>query len=118
MSLIEKFLLKGGHKSDSPLFRKLCHTGGFFLRSQKLSYTRALEKVRTMLKSIGLDPLKYGLHSMRSGRASLAAAIGIHDRLTMRHVGWKSESSKNRYIKEAKEPFVKCFQSFEIVVSV
>ena len=68
VSLIEKFLRMGGHKADS-LFRKVCHTkGGFFLRSQKLSHTRALEEVRAMLKSIGLDPLKYGLHSMRSGR--------------------------------------------------
>ena len=58
----------GGHKADSPLFRKICHTkGGFSLRSQKLSYTRALEEVTAMLKIIGLDPLKYGLHSMRSG---------------------------------------------------
>ena len=103
MSLIETFLRMGGHKADSPLFRKICYTkGGFSLRSQKLSYTRALEKVRAMLKSIGLDLLKYSLHSMRSG-ASLAAAIGIHDRLIMRHGGWKSESSKNRYIEEAME---------------
>ena len=56
----------GGHKADSPLFRKICHTkGSFSLRSQKLSYTRALEEVRAMLKSISLDPLKYDLHSMR-----------------------------------------------------
>ena len=105
VSLIEKFLHIRGHKTDSPLFRKICHTkGGFFLRSQKLSYTRALEEVKAMLKSIGLDPLKYSLHSMRyGGGAGLAAAIGIHDRLIMRHGGWKSESSKNRYIKEAME---------------
>ena len=105
MSLIEKFLRMGGHKADSPLFRKICHTNlGFSLHSQNLSYTRALEEVRAMLKSIDLDPLKYGLHSMRSGgSASLAAVIGIHDRLIMRHGGWKSESSKNRYIKEAME---------------
>ena len=40
---------------------------------------------------------------MGGGGASLAAAIGIHDRLIMRRGGWKSESSKNRYIKEAME---------------
>ena len=68
VSLIEKFLHMGGHKADSPLFRKICHAkGGFSLDSQKLSYTRTLEEVRAMLKSTDLDPLKYGLHSMRSG---------------------------------------------------
>ena len=40
LSLIEKFLHMGGHKADSSLFRKICHTkGGFSLRSQTLSYT-------------------------------------------------------------------------------
>ena len=39
---------------------------------------------------------------MRSGGASLAAAIGGSDMLIMRHGGWKSESSKNRYIAESK----------------
>ena len=39
---------------------------------------------------------------MRSGRASLAAAaLGVPDRLIMRQGGWKSVSSKNRYIKES-----------------
>ena len=118
VSLIEKFLCMGGHKADSPLFRKICHTkGGFSLRSQKFSYTRALEEVRAMLKSIGLDPLKYGLHSMRSGGgggASLAAAIGIHDRLIMRHGVWKSESSKNRFIKEATESLLSVFKALRL----
>ena len=49
--------------------------------------------VRKLLKSIGLKPELYGLHSMRSGGASLAAALGLLDRLVMRHGGWRSESS-------------------------
>ena len=67
VSLIEKFLFKGGHKSDSHLFREICCTKGWFLPiSLKLFYTRVLEKVRALLKSIDLDPLNYSFHSMRS----------------------------------------------------
>ena len=38
---------------------------------------------------------------MRSGGASLAAALGVPDRLIMRQGDWKSVSSKNRYIEES-----------------
>ena len=48
------------------LFRRISHTkNGFSLRKQRLSYTRALEMVRKLLKSIGLKPELYALHSMR-----------------------------------------------------
>ena len=100
--LLKRFLAHGKHSQNSFLFRKIAHTNeGAFLRSQKLSYSRALELVRLLLKDIGLDAQKYGLHSMRSGRASLAAALGVPDRLIMRQGGWKSVFSKNRYIKES-----------------
>ena len=39
--------------------------------------------VRKLLKSIGLKPELYGLHSMRSGDASFAAALGFPDHLIM-----------------------------------
>ena len=100
--LLKRFLAHGKHFQNSFLFRKIAHTNkGAFLRSQKLSYSRALELVRLLLKDIGLDAQKYGLHSMRSGGASLAAASGVSGRLIMRQGGWKLVSSKNRYIKES-----------------
>ena len=52
------------------------------------------EQIRRLLKRIGLKLELYGLHSMRSGGASLAAALGLPDRLIMCHGGWRSESSK------------------------
>ena len=104
VSLTKHFLKAGGHKGNDYLFRRVSHTkSGYTLRNHKLSYTRALELVRVQLKSIGLEPQEYGFHSMRSGRASLAAALGILDRLIMRQGGWKSEESKNNYIKETKD---------------
>ena len=63
-----------------------------------------------MLKSIGLDPLQYGFHGMRSGGggggASLARAIGIHDHLIMRHGGEIQNLPRVRYTKKAKEPLL------------
>ena len=79
--MVKKFLRIGKHEDGSALFRKVTHTRkGFALRRQKLSYGRALELVKFQLRQIGLDPTKYGLHSLRSGGASLAAAIGVPDR--------------------------------------
>ena len=97
-----KKIAYGKHSQNPFLFRKIAHTNkGVSLCNQKLSYSRGLELVRLLLKCTGLDAQKYGLHSMRSGGASLAAAPGVPDRLIMRQGGWKSVSSKNRHIKES-----------------
>jgi integrase len=47
----------------------------------KMSYTRCLELFKQALVSVGLDPKKFGLHSLRSGGASAAANVGVPDRL-------------------------------------
>ena len=113
--LLKRFLAYGKHSQNSFLFRKIAHTNkGAFLRSQKLSYSRALELVRLLLKDIGLDAQKYGLHSMRSGGASLAAALGVPDRLIMRQGGWKSVSSKTRYIKESFPSLLSVSRMFKL----
>ena len=113
VSLMNRFLILGGAEQGLPLFRRISHTkNGFSLRKQSLSYTRALEMVRKLLKSIGLKPELYGLHSMRSGGASLVAALGLPDCLVMHHGGWRSESSKNRYIKETKAALLDVSKSF------
>ena len=115
---MNRFLVLGGAKQGLPLFCRISHTkNGFSLRKQRLSYTRALEMVRKLLKSIGLKPeLLYELHSMRSGDASLAAAVGLLDRLIMHHRGCRSESSRNRYvyINETKAALLDVSKSFNL----
>ena len=114
VALVKKFLRIGKHEDSSALFRKVTHTrNGFALCRQKLSYGRALELVKFQLRQTGLDPTKYGLHSLRSGGASLGAAIGVPDRQIMRHGEWQSESSKNRYIKEAKSSLLAVSKAFQ-----
>ena len=46
-----------------------------------LSYTTVRGHVLNLLANIGLDPKKFGLHSLRSGGASAAANLGVNDRL-------------------------------------
>ena len=53
-----------------------------------------------MIKSIGLAPKEFGLHSLRSGGATAAANAGVPDRLFKRHGRWKSELAKDGYVKD------------------
>ena len=46
-----------------------------------LSYTTVRGHVLDLLANIGLDPKKFGLHSLRSGGALAAANHGVNDRL-------------------------------------
>lgn len=52
------------------------------------------------LEAVGLDKRKFGLHSLRSGGATAAAAAGIDDRLFKKHGRWKSDKAKDGYVKE------------------
>ena len=90
---------------------------GYKLRKHILTYSRALKLTRGQLAAIGLKSKEYGLHSMRSGGARLTAALVLSDRLIMRHGGWKSDSSKNRYISESKSSLLSVSRSSCLVFS-
>ncbi len=112
VNLVEKFLRRGKHSQQDKLFRKISHTSnGMELRKAPLSYSRARELFRMQISAIGLKPAAYGLHSLRSGGTSEAAAWGIPDRLIQRHGGWRSEKSMNMYIKETHKTLLRVSQS-------
>ena len=46
-----------------------------------ISYNTMREAFRWDLKSIGADPSKFGLHSLRSGGVTMAANSGVGDRV-------------------------------------
>lgn len=46
--------------------------------------------VKNMLKSIGIDPTKYGSHSCRKGGCTTAVNAGVDLRLVSRHGRWQS----------------------------
>ena len=62
------------------------------------SYTTIRGYVLDLLANIGLDPKKFGLYSLRSGGASVAANLGVNDRLFKKHGKWKSDKVKDSYI--------------------
>ena len=66
-----------------------------------MSYSRAKELLKRELQREGLDASQFGLHSLRSGGASAAAALEIPDRLFQRHGGWRSEKARNNYVEES-----------------
>ena len=102
VAVLEKFLKMGGHSKGSRLFRRIQSTRkGQMLKEAPMSYSRASELVKKELKSEGLDPSLYSLHSLRSGGASSAAALEIPDRLFQRQGGWRSTQAKNNYVQES-----------------
>ncbi|CAH1277681.1 Hypp9761 [Branchiostoma lanceolatum] len=103
VSLLKRFLKSSNSSGHIKLFRRVAnHNGNLFLRRDPMSYTWVREKVLAMLSTIGLDSTKYGLHSLRSGGASTAAAMGVSDRLIAHHGGWRSVEAREGYILETK----------------
>ena len=101
-TVLEEFLKIGNHSKGSKLFRHVRNTKrGVCLRDQPMSYSRAMELLKRELQREGLDSSQFGLHSLRSGGASAAAALGIPDRLFQRHGGWRSEKARNNYLEES-----------------
>ena len=104
VAVVEKFLKVGSHDRKSQLFRRILHTKKRMeLRKEPMSYSRAKELIKQELLKEGLEPSLYGIHSLRAGGASAAAALGIPDRLFQRQGGWRSEKSRNNYIQESLE---------------
>lgn len=69
-------------------------------KNKLISYTAAEENIVNMLKTVAPN-LNVGIHSLRSGGASVAANSDVNDRCLQRHGRWKSVSSKNVYIKDS-----------------
>ena len=67
-----------------------------------------------MLSCIGLDKSKFGLHSLRSGGASVAANKGIADRLFKRHGRWRSDNAKDGYVKDDVEQLLQVSKNLGI----
>ena len=54
-----------------------------------------------VVEKIGFDQKLFGLHSFRSGGATAAANNGVKDRLFKGHGRWKSEKTKDGYVKDS-----------------
>ena len=98
------FVLAGIYKQcDKYIFRGIENTkNGQKLRkiNKALRYRTVRSHVLDLLANIGLDPKKFGLHSLRSGGASAAANPGVNDTLFKKHGRWKSDKVKDSYFHE------------------
>ena len=102
VAMVEKFLSVDGHTAGLKLFWRVQSTKqGVRLRDQPMSYTCAKELLKRELQREGLDASQFGIHSLRSGGASAAAALGIPDRLFQRHGGWQIVKARNNYVEES-----------------
>lgn len=104
--MLETYINQANISKDSQeyIFRSVTlqkKTHSYILRGKTpLSYTRAREILLNALTSLGLDRTKFGLHSLRSGGATAAAAAGINDRIFKKHGRWASDTAKDGYVHE------------------
>ena len=68
-----------------------------------ISYSTIRGAFRRDLLSLGVEPSKFGLHSLRSGGATMAANNGVNDRIFQRHGRWKSVQAKDTYVDDDLE---------------
>lgn len=59
------------------------------------------EKCKKKLGSLQYNHVDFGLHSLRLGGATLAANLGVPDRLFKQHGQWKSENVQDGYIDDS-----------------
>lgn len=104
VSIAERYFSAMGdaHDSAMPVLRRLVNTKeGIRPTQHKLSYTRAREIVLNALKPIVPDIASYGLHSLRSGGATAAHNAQVPPVLISKHGRWKTEQSRNKYLKNS-----------------
>ena len=77
--------------------------GKQYLRStnKSITYSTIRDLFLQQIANVGLDPKKFGTHSLRAGGATAAANRGLPDRIFKAHGRWRSEDSKDRYIKDS-----------------
>ena len=84
--------------AGGPLFRRFDRHGR--LLPLRLSDKAVARIVQRRAAAVGLDPKKYGGHSLRAGLATAAAAAGKPERVIMQQTGHKSIPMVRKYIRE------------------
>lgn len=114
VALTERFIARAGILCG-PMFREIQgHGSGKKISNNKLRYGTARAQALRMFAAIGLNAKRYGLHSLRSGGASTASQAGVPERLISSHGGWKSESSRNCYIRDNNETLLSVSRALQM----
>jgi integrase len=67
-----------------------------------MTYSNIRDVVKRKATQLGLDPKRFGTHSMRAGGATTAANSLVADRIFQKHGRWATSSSKDRYVKDSE----------------
>jgi len=81
-----------------PLFREVDRHGT--LGAQRLCDRTVARVVKRRIEVAGRDPAEFAGHSLRSGLATSAAAVGVSERAIMQQTGHKSKRMVRRYIRD------------------
>ena len=108
VSFTEKLLdlLPDQNGSLFPVLRRIVKKkdGKVFDHKLRISYTTLRQEFIKHLSRFANDVKKFGLHSIKSGRASNPALrTTVNGELLDRHVGWENSKSKRRYMKFRSE---------------
>jgi site-specific recombinase XerD len=84
--------------TDGPIFRPVGRWGRVGVG--RLDDRAVARVVQHQAASLGLDPSRYGGHSLRAGLATAAARAGHSERSIMQQTGHRSEAMVRRYIRQ------------------
>ena len=109
MSRTENYIRLTGLKDTDYLISRLAKTkaGHNAVGTKPLSYSRISaifhEFMDPVLRDSQEADANISLHSLRSGGASQAASSNVPDRQIKKHGRWRSDVSRDRYIKDSKD---------------
>jgi site-specific recombinase XerD len=86
--------------TEGPLFRTIDRHGR--LGTAPLSDRAVARAVQRAARATGLDPSRFGGHSLRAGLATAAAAAGVEERDIARQTGHRSMAVLRGYIREGE----------------
>ena len=108
VELLKRYLAMFKIPPDSKdfIFKPISKGKGFcklVAPDKPISYSTIRGAFRRDLLSLGVEPSKFGLHSLRSGGATMAANNGVNDRVFQRPCRWKSVQAKDTYVDDNLE---------------
>ena len=107
VKIVKRYLRKAGFDSytEDFIFRGITRNKNKHKRKLKtsnkpISYSTVRSLLLEVFRSVGKDPSVLGTHSLRKGGATAAARNAVEDRLFKKHGRWRSDKSKDKYVKE------------------
>ena len=90
--------LEAASITEGPVFRAVGRWG--HVDEDRLGDRAVARMIQRYAAAIGLDPKKYGGHSLRAGLATAAARAGRSERAIMAQTGHRSVTMVRKYIRD------------------